>query len=469
MYRKKEYNFNNRNDRNKYKLRGIGKKYSNSESFADNYDYLSKLSYLIDDGDIKYSEDVKDTICDKFEDFDNKNIKENLLSGIFSFGFETPSRIQRHMINPMMKGKDILAQSQSGTGKTAAFMIPALQLIDDDLKKVQVLIISPTQELAYQTKKFGEEISKNMKNVKFSYSVGKTDRKKNANEILGTNGTEITQVVTGTPGRITDLVQSHGIGFESVKLIILDECDTLLSGNFKDKMFELLTTLINLKEDKKLQICLISATFRRDVYELSKKFLNEPCEILLQQEKLTLDGIKQRYVMTRDEYGKKNTLSTLLSIIQVPQLMIYVNTKDKCEELRNLLTREDDEEEDDGVFKYHKNDVKVSNGDLDNGERFEILKNFHDGNGKCLITTDLLARGINIQQLSLIINFELPSSNFDNYLHRIGRTGRYGKKGMSINIICGKEEEDIQESIKLAYKCEIEPLTKAELQEESNF
>jgi len=178
--------------------------------------------------------------------------------------------------------------------------------------------------------------------------------------------------------------------------------------------------------------------------------------IFLKQDKITLDGIKQRYISVREESMKKNVLTKILSVINISQLIVYSNTKIKCEEIREHLVNE--------LYDEESDDVLVIHGDLEKSERYEILNKFKNGKVKCLVSTDLLARGIDIQSLSLIINYELPNKrNFESYVHRIGRTGRFGKEGFSINLLTNQEETDVQSSLELYCKCEIKPFTPQEL------
>jgi superfamily II DNA/RNA helicase len=420
---------------------------------TDNFEFVNKIPDLVEFGDIKCTQDVKDNACEDFEDFNKENdgLKKNLLEQIYSNGFVTPSTIQKLMINPIIKGKDIIAQAQSGTGKTGGFMISSLQLVDEELNAPQVIIVSPTSELAFQTLSFGKKLAKKM-NINFSYSVGKTNKDKNALEITGDKNNDPCKVIVGTPGRLIDMIKNFNEYFGEIKIVVLDECDSLLTGTFKDDLYEIFNSLPK-KKDKRIQICLVSATFKKEVYELSEDFLKEPSKILLKQEELTLDGIKQRFVTVNREEDKNEMLCKMLSVINITQFIIYVNTIEKANEVQEYLINNEFDEE----------DVKVINGSLEKSERINILNNFERGNGKCLISTDLLARGINIQQLSLVINYELPRDrNLETYIHRIGRTGRFGREGLSINLIDGGEKR-IQDKIQMEFKCEIKPLTQDEL------
>ena len=306
-----KYDRNDRNDRNdgrgRFKKIG-GSKYRRDENMTDNFEFVNKIPDLIEFGDVKCTQDVKDDVCTDFEKFNEENggLKNNLLEKIYSTGFNEPSIIQTLMIPPIIKGKDIIAQAQSGTGKTGGFMISSLQLIDEDLKAPQVIIVSPTSELAFQTLSFGKKLAKKM-DVNFSYSVGKTNKDKNALEITGDKNNEPCKVIVGTPGRLIDMIKNFNSSFDEIKIVVLDECDSLLSGSFKDDLYEIFNSLPK-KKDKHIQICLVSATFKKEVYELSEHFLKEPSKILLKQEELTLDGIKQRFVAVNREEDKKEML-----------------------------------------------------------------------------------------------------------------------------------------------------------------
>jgi superfamily II DNA/RNA helicase len=434
---------------------GNGQRYRNVNTISDDFEFVNKLTDLVEyEDEIKCTEDVKDNVCKDFENMnlENGGLKKSLLEGIYSNGFLNPSVIQKLMIPTIIKGKDIIAQAQSGTGKTGGFMISSLQLIDEELNAPQVIIVSPTSELAFQTLSFGKKIAKKM-NIGFSYSVGKTNIDKNIAEITGDKNNDACKVIVGTPGRLIDMIKNLNEYFNHIKIIVLDECDSLLTGSFKDDLYEIFNSLPKNK-DKHMQICLVSATFKKEVYELSEDILRDSSKILLKQERLTLDGIKQRYVTVDREEDKNEMLRKMLSVINITQLIIYVNTIEKATEVQEYLLEND---------HFEEQDIKIINGSLEKSERINILNNFERGNGKCLISTDLLARGINIQQLSLVINYELPNyKNLETYVHRIGRTGRFGREGLSINLI-DKTEKRIQDKIQLDFKCEIKPLTKEEL------
>jgi superfamily II DNA/RNA helicase len=392
------------------------------------------------------SEEVITDTCERFEDFGGEDgLKEDLLLGIVALGYLEPSRIQSYAIPQMIKRRDILAQSQSGTGKTGAFLISALEIIDEKINAPQAIILSPTSELATQTLVVGKSLAVRMDGIKFSYTVGKTDPGNNIRELggihQGTKDEKAAQIVIATPGRLIHIMKEQPHLFEHIKLLVVDECDELLTGSFKEEIKRILEIL-----SENVQICLFSATLNNSVVVLANVILNNPVQILIKKEKMTLEGIKQTYIEVQNQDDKLKVLIEMLQTIQVPQFIVYVNTKKNVDILKTFLEKE-----------YS---VLTINGGMDKYDRADIIRKFKLGGYKCLISTDLLSRGIDIQQLSLVINYDLPrSDNIESYIHRIGRTGRYGKAGLSINLVT-KYEKDIQNIISLTFKCPIQPLKK---------
>ena len=410
------------------------------------FNYTTLATELLDKDDIMCSEEVITDSCDKFENMGGENgLKEDLLLGIVALGYLEPSRIQSFAIPQMIKRRDVLAQSQSGTGKTGAFLISALEIIDPNLNAPQAIILSPTSELASQTLVVGKSLAIRMNEIKFSYTVGGTDQVNNIRELggvyQGKTDDKAAQIIVATPGRLIHIMKEHPQLFEHIKLLIVDECDELLTGSFKEEIKKILERLA-----ENVQICLFSATLNSDVIALSNHILNNPVQILIKKEKMTLDGIKQTYVKVQNQDDKLKVLIEMLQTIQIPQFIVYVNTKKNAETLK--------------VFLEKDYSVLTINSGMSKYDRADIIRKFKLGGYKCLISTDLLSRGIDIQQLSLVINYDLPrSDNIECYIHRIGRTGRYGKAGLSINLVT-KYEEDTQNIISLTFKCPIQPLKK---------
>jgi superfamily II DNA/RNA helicase len=438
-YERNKYRNNDRNDKyDKSKFKPI-------EVEEDKFNYVTNSTDLFEKDDIKCSEDIIEDVCESFDEIGGEEgLKEDLLRGIFAYGYDKPSRIQSYAIPQIIKKRDILAQSQSGTGKTGAFIISILQNIDENIKEPQAIILSPTCELARQTYVVGKALSQFMTNINFSFTVGGSDRSINIKELggvyQGKTDDNIAQIIIATPGRLIDIITQYPHLFQKIRYLVIDECDELLSGTFRDEIKKI---LIEFKEND-LQISLFSATLTNDVILLSNHILKNPAKILIKQEKLTLDGIKQTFIAVNRPDDKMNVLLDMLSTISVQQFIIYVNSKKNAELLQNFLEGEN----------YS---VLVINSSMPKYERATTLTEFKEGGIKCLISTDLLSRGIDIQQLSLVINYDLPNqNNLQCYVHRIGRTGRFGRQGLSINLVT-KYEKDIQNLISMRFKCEIVP------------
>lgn len=344
--------------------------------------------------------------------FDDFNLNDNLLRGIFSYGYEKPSEVQQRAIKPMIEKNNLIVQAQSGTGKTATFSIGVLQQIDTENKNVQAIILSPTRELSVQTHKVIVALSEFM-GIHSIACIGGTSLH------LDFRALETAQIVIGTPGRIFDLLNRKQLKSEHIKLCVLDEADEILSRGFKEQIYNIFYNL------PKVQTCLFSATLPLDILEMSNTFMEKPQEILVKKEELTLAGIKQFFIAVEEEKWKLDTLCDLYETLTINQAIIYANTKHKVEWLANEMTKRD--------FT-----VACIHGELTQQERDTIMKNFRDGKNRVLITTDLLARGIDIQQISLVINFDIPT-NRENYIHRIGRSGRFGRKGVAINFITNSD------------------------------
>ncbi|GMM36756.1 translation initiation factor eIF4A [Saccharomycopsis crataegensis] len=342
--------------------------------------------------------------------FEELNLKPEILRGIFGNGFETPSSIQQRAIMPIIEARDVLAQAQSGTGKTATFAISALQRIDAEEKATQALILAPTRELALQIQKVVMVLGLHL-NVTVHASIGGTPTR---NDIEAFKSG--VQIVVGTPGRVYDMIHRRFFRTDKVKMFILDEADEMLSSGFKEQIYNIFTLL-----PETTQVVLLSATMPADVLEVTTKFMRNPVRILVKKDELTLEGIKQFYINVEQEQYKFDCLCDLYDSISVTQTVIFCNTRRKVEYLTEELRNKD--------FT-----VSAIHADLSQTERDTIMKEFRTGSSRILISTDLLARGIDVQQVSLVINYDLPS-NKENYIHRIGRGGRFGRKGIAINFV----------------------------------
>lgn len=362
-----------------------------------------------------------DTNWDEVVDnFDNMNLKENLLRGIYAYGFEKPSSIQQRAILPFAGGNDLIAQAQSGTGKTATFTIGALQRIDETVLECQALILAPTRELAKQTQKVVLALGDYL-GIVCHACIGGT-RVSDDIEILQKG----VHVVVGTPGRVSDLLERGHLHTDTIKAFILDEADEMLSMGFKDQIYDIFVTL-----PQTIQVCLFSATMPTDALEITEKFMNKPIRILVKKDELTLEGIQQFHIAVEREEWKLDTLCDLYDTLNIAQAVIFCNTRRKVDWLTDRMKQKD--------FV-----VSSTHGDISQQERDVILSEFRTGASRVLITTDLLARGIDVQQVSLVINYDLPR-NLENYIHRIGRSGRFGRKGVAINFITNDDVKSLRE------------------------
>lgn len=371
--------------------------------------------------------------------FDEMGLRNELLRGIYAYGFERPSAIQQRGIMPILAQHDTIAQAQSGTGKTATFCIGVLQQIDLKLNRCQGLILAPTRELAQQIHKvltaLGDFLS-----ISAHACVGGTLVRDDIRRLR-----EGVQVVVGTPGRVYDMLKRQELNLNTVKIFVLDEADEMLSRGFKDQIYDIFQYM-----PSKVQVCLFSATIPEEILEISTRFMRTPVRILVKKEELTLEGIKQFFIAVEREDWKLETLCDLYETLTITQAIIYCNTRRKVDWLTDKMSQRD--------FT-----VSSMHGDMNPQDREEVMKQFRSGSSRVLITTDLLARGIDVQQVSLVINYDLPA-NRENYLHRIGRSGRFGRKGVSINFVTSEDVRALRE-LEAFYNTQIEemPMNVADL------
>ncbi|KAH9605764.1 hypothetical protein KSS87_012184 [Heliosperma pusillum] len=332
--------------------------------------------------------------------FDSMGIKNDLLRGVYGFGFEKPSAIQQRAVIPIIQGRDVIAQAQSGTGKTSMISLSVCQIVD----------ISSTH--------VGEDIRKLETGV---------------------------HVVSGTPGRVCDMIKRRTLVTKQIKLLILDESDEMLSRGFKDQIYHVYRYL-----SPDLQVVLISATLPNEILEITNKFMTDPVKILVKRDELTLEGIKQFFVAVEREDWKFDTLCDLYDTLTITQAVIFCNTKRKVDWLTE---------------KMRSNNFTVSSmhGEMPQKERDAIMGEFRSAHTRVLITTDVWARGIDVQQVSLVINYDLPN-NRELYIHRIGRSGRFGRKGVAINFV-KNDDIKILRDIEQYYSTQIDemPMNVADL------
>ena len=350
-----------------------------------------------------------------YKTFDDMKLRDELMKGIYAYGFDKPSSVQQRAIMPIIEGKDIIVQSQAGTGKTCVFSVGALQRIETKIKDTQVLILSPTRELAEQSQKVILALGDYMKVTAHCCVGGKS-----VDEDLK-RFNHGTQIISGTPGRVYDMIQRKTFKTKNVKMLIIDEADEMLSKGFKEQVYDIYRYLpVN------TQNIVVSATLPDEVLEMTSQFMAEDTvKILVKRSKISLEGIKQFYIDVQKEEYKFATLCDLYDSLTISQAVIFCNEKKTVEWLCSKMRE--------NFFT-----VSMMHGDLPQKERDKIMQEFRMGETRVLIASDIWGRGLDVQQVSLVINYDLPF-NKEMYIHRIGRSGRFGRKGIAINLI--KEEQ----------------------------
>ncbi|KAG0363304.1 translation initiation factor eIF4A [Podila minutissima] len=366
------------------------------------------------------------------DNFDNMNLNSDLLRGVYAYGFERPSAIQQRAILPVVKGHDVIAQAQSGTGKTATFSISVLQKIDLATLKCQALILAPTRELALQIRQVVLTLGDYM-NIKCHACIGGTRVQEDRDALA-----KGTHVVIGTPGRVFDMITRGILKTDAIKMFVLDEADEMLSRGFRDQIHDVFQQV-----PPTTQVVLLSATMPIEVLDVTTQFMRDPVRILVKKDELTLEGIKQFYVAVGKEEWKLDTLCDLYETLTITQAVIFCSTRRKVEWLTE---------------KLHARDFTVSalHGDMEQALRESVMKEFRSGSSRVLITTDLMARGIDVHHVSLVINYDLPSIR-ENYIHRIGRGGRFGRKGVAINFVT-KEDQRVLRDIEQFYSTQVQEM-----------
>ena len=348
---------------------------------------------------------------DKWEDLEGI-ISEEIMRGIYGHGFDSPSLIQRKALLTIFDKKDIIAQAQSGTGKTGVFTIGVLQKVNTEINKTQAMILAPTRELAKQIYDVITSIGSMVKNIRFHLLIGGTSTDEDAHQLK----TIMPHIIVGCPGRVYDMMRRNHIISKDINLLVLDEADEMLSVGFKDQIYNIFQYL-----SADIQVGLFSATMPNELQSLTDKFMRNPVRILVKSEMLTLEGIKQSYVALNDDTQKYATLKDIFNIISMSQCIIYCNSIKRVMDLTDAMIN-------DGfpVCCIHSN--------MDKTKRDEAYTDFKAGKHRVLISSNVTSRGIDVQQVRTVLNFDLPKCIF-NYLHRIGRSGRWGRKGTAINFV----------------------------------
>jgi translation initiation factor 4A len=387
---------------------------------------LNTNDKLNNDGTNNHNEPTKEKYeivdYETWDEIEELQDRTDILRGIYSYGFEKPSPIQKRAIKPLMMGYDIIAQAQSGTGKTGCFAIGTLYRIDPKVKAVQAMILAPTRELSRQINSVIASISSQIPGLKTHLLVGGTSTEVDKENLYH----DVPHIVIGCPGRVHDMLRRKCIDSRTIKLIVLDEADEMLSQGFKEQVYNIFQFL-----PSEVQVGLFSATMPTELHGLTEKFMRDPIKILVKSEMLSLEGIAQYYVALEDDSNKYCTLKDLYGKISMSQCIIYCNSVKKVADLHEAMVA-------DGypACCIHSN--------MDKDERVESYNNFKTGKNRVLISSNVTARGIDIQQVSTVINFDIPRDVY-TYLHRIGRSGRWGRKGVGINFVTKRDFRKIKE------------------------
>jgi len=383
---------------------------------------------------LKEQEVAEEETVTVIERWDDLEIDSSILRGIFGYGYEAPSPIQSKAIIPIIQGRDVIAQAQSGTGKTAAFTIGTLSKLDLSKTATQAIIMSPTHELTRQIAAVIQGIGSCMSGLRVKVMVGGSSIEEETHDLKN----NVPHVIVGCPGRVYDMIRRNAVDTRTVQLIVLDEADEMLSSGFKEQVYNIFQNL-----NTSIQVALFSATLPPHIHTITNKFMRKPVRICVTPEKLTLEGIAQYYVAVQDDRQKYETLKDLYSFISLSQCIIYCNSVRRVVELYEAM-------------KEDQFPVCCIHSSMDKAEREASFIDFRNGRSRVLISSNVTARGIDIQQVSIVINFDVPK-DIHTYIHRIGRSGRWGRKGTGINFITRRDIFKLKE-IEEYYHCQINEL-----------
>ena len=347
----------------------------------------------------------------KFEDLP---INDDIKRAVIEMGFEEPSPIQAQSIPVILSGKDVIGQAQTGTGKTAAFSIPILEMVDQNDKSLQAIVLCPTRELAIQVSAEIKKIGKYMHGVRTLPVYGGQPIDRQIKSLKSG-----VQVVIGTPGRVIDHINRKTLKLDKVKIVILDEADEMLDMGFREDIEMILS-----KTPEERQTTFFSATMAKGILDLTRKYQNDPEHIKVVRQELTVPNIKQYYIETRSS-NKLEVLCRLVDVYNPKLSVVFCNTKRLADELVSDLQAR-------GYF------ADALHGDLKQTQRDIVMDKFRNGTIDILVATDVAARGIDVDDVEAVFNYDLPQDE-EYYVHRIGRTGRAGRHGMSFTFVFGKD------------------------------
>jgi translation initiation factor 4A len=366
--------------------------------------------------------------------WDDLQIDPSILRSIYAHGFETPSEIQKKAIPPIKQCRDLIAQAQSGTGKTGAFVIGSLAHVDLSKQTTQVIVLAPTHELVTQIFTVFNSLSEFMEGIVIRKMVGGTAVIDDIQDLRN----NVPHVVVGCTGRVFDMIKRRALSTRDIKICVLDEADEMLSIGFKDQIYNIFQQL-----PPNIQIALFSATIPHSIMQLTSRFMRDPVKITMQPQELNLEGIKQYFIAMNSDYDKLDCLKDLFSRLTISQTIIYANDVRRVKDLHEMMTKEGF-----AVCCIHR--------EMSKQERADTIRQFREGRYRMLISSNITARGIDVQQVNTVINFDIPRS-VDVYLHRIGRSGRWGRKGIAVNFVTKMDVRQMK-MIEAHYKVIIEEM-----------
>lgn len=350
---------------------------------------------------------LSNELQEQVSDFLSFGLDPRIVAAVVDSGYSTATPIQRKTIPPMMEGKDVLGQAQTGTGKTAAFALPLLHRIDASIRAPQILVLAPTRELAIQVAEAFEKYGAAIKGLRVMSICGGQNYEQQFRQL-----NRLPQVIVGTPGRLIDLVQRGSLDLGSIRCVVLDEADEMLKMGFAEDVDFILG-----KAPKERQTALFSATMPDSILQIAERHLNQPVRIVIAQKTATADTVRQRYVIAPTGH-KESTLVRIAETEEFEAMLVFVKLKSSCEPIAEMLINRG--------FR-----AAALNGDIAQAQRERIIDKLKSREIEILIATDVAARGLDVQHISHVVNFDLPI-NPEVYVHRIGRTGRAGRDGEAI-------------------------------------
>lgn len=352
--------------------------------------------------------------------FKDLNLSKEVQKAIAEMGFEEATPIQSQSIPHIMDGKDVIGQAQTGTGKTCAFGIPAIDMLDTDLEGVQVLVLCPTRELAIQVSEELKNVSRHKRNVRILPIYGGQPIERQITALK-----KRPQIIIGTPGRVMDHMRRHTLKFGNLRMVILDEADEMLNMGFRE---DIDTILLEVPEER--QTILFSATMPKEILDLTKRYQKNPVMIKAVHKELTVPSIEQFYLEV-NESSKLEVLSRIIDANNIKLSLVFCNTKKKVDELASSL-------------QSRGYAAEALHGDLRQIQRDKVMAKFRKGLIEVLIATDVAARGIDVDDIEAVFNYDLPNDE-EYYVHRIGRTGRAGKTGKAYSFVVGREIYELRD------------------------